>query len=125
LYRPILLDDVAKRHPSLKIIVEHMGGVEFFYEALAVVRNNQNCYAGITWTLNVDSKWYVPHDMLMLLLKKIGSEKVIYGGDYPYPDNLAAEQRLISDIKTIKGWDLSAEEKKNILGGNLEKIISN
>ena len=123
-YRPILIDEVARRHPFLRIVVEHMGGVEFFYEALAVVRNNPNCYAGITWTLGESSNWYVPHEMLMLLLKKIGSERIVYGADYPYPSNLAAEQRLRSDIAAIKGWKLPKEDEENILGGTLEQLLS-
>lgn len=39
-YMPLLLDDVAQRHPHLPIIIEHLGGMAFFDQALAALRND-------------------------------------------------------------------------------------
>ena len=43
-YRPILLDNVAYKHPKLKIIVEHSHDTLFFKEVLAVLKNNSKIW---------------------------------------------------------------------------------
>ncbi len=120
-YRPLLLDEVAQKHPKLKIVVEHMGGSEFFFEALAVVRNNQNCYAGITGILRREIKGQaVPLDWLRLLLDVIGSHRIIYGTDYPYQGLKEIEE----DLCIIRSLGLPPEDEENILGRTLERLIS-
>ena len=120
-YMPILLDDVAQEFPSLKIIIEHVGGTVFFDQALAVLQNNSNCYAGITGCLNkkITSTAYVPEEKIMLLIDRIGSDRIIYGLDYPY-DSL---ENWRQEIEIINDWEISEDDKLNILGRTLEKVI--
>ncbi|MCD6083675.1 amidohydrolase family protein [Candidatus Aerophobetes bacterium] len=118
-YAPILLDKIAQNHPRLKIIVEHMGGYEFFHQALAVVRNNPNCYAGISTVLQEDYSWYIPQSELMYLLRTVGPERIIYGADFPYNGLL----RIKRDIEIIRSWNLSQEDEENILGKNLKRLL--
>ena len=121
-YMPILLDNVAQKHPDLKIIIAHMGGVAFFDQALAVLHNNKNCYAGITQCSGRDWKSIMPPERVKLILDIPGAEnRIIYGLDYPFnPDNL---QALSDDIKWIQSLNISKEEQEKILGKNLEKLI--
>jgi len=81
-YVPILLDDVAQAHPDLPIIIEHIGGAEFYQEALAVLRNNENMYAGITSTLQPEDEWHIPLKDITKLIRVIGAHRIIYGTDY-------------------------------------------
>jgi len=118
-YRPILIDRIAQQFPDLQIIVEHMGGWEFFGEALAVVRNNSNCYAGITSTLDEDWAWHVPGELLRHMISLLGSERVIYGTDYPYRQ----QDDIRADIEAVHRICNSLEEADNILGASLAALI--
>ncbi len=118
-YRPILIDRIAQQFPDLQIIVEHMGGWEFFGEALAVVRNNSNCYAGITSTLDRAWAWYIPGELLRHMISLIGSERVIFGTDYPFRQ-LAG---IRTDIEAVHSICNSPEEADNILGDNIAALI--
>ena len=128
-YFPILLDNVAQRHPKLKIIIEHTigWGANFFTfdQSLAVLQNNPNTYAGITGSFepilpHMDkSPVYNPKARLLLLLKVIGAERIIYGLDYPY----GGLDKLKKDIKFIYSLKISRKEKELILGRNLEKLL--
>ncbi len=120
-YMPILLDDVAQRHPGLSIIIEHIGGMAFFDQALAVLHNNENCYVGLTQCSGRDPKYYVPPEKIKLLLSTVGAQRIIYGLDHPW--NAGNLNALKHDLKWIRSWDISDEDKERILGGNLEKLL--
>lgn len=118
-YTPVLLDKIAQDHPRLKIIVEHMGGYEFFHQALAVVRNNPNCYAGISTVLQENDTWYIPQNELKHLLRTVGSERIIYGTDFPY----SGLSKIKHDIEIIRSWNLPQKDEENILGENLKRLF--
>lgn len=120
-YMPILLDDVAQSHPDLPIIMEHVGGVAFFDQALAVMHNNKNCYAGLTQCSGRAPIYSLAPDRLKLLLSTVGPDRLIYGLDHPWNrSNLAA---LKSDIGWIRGWDISEQDRQKVLGGNLSRLV--
>ena len=119
---PLLIDDIAQAHPDLPIIIEHIGGVAFFDQALAVLHNNKNCYAGITQVSGRDPNYALSPERFELLLGTVGTDRMIFGYDYPwnYEDNYGA---LKSDLEWIRGWPVSDEDKGKVLGGNLERLI--
>ena len=39
-YHPLLCDELAYFYPKLKFTMEHVGGLSFFFDALAVLTNN-------------------------------------------------------------------------------------
>ncbi len=121
-YMPILLDDVARRHPNLPLIIEHVGGAAMFDQALAVLQDKENCYAGLTQA----SGRYLPYalwpERVKLLLDTVGADRIIYGTDYPWhEDNLGAVR---DDIAWIRSWGLSSEDKAKILGGNMQRLLA-
>ena len=118
-YQPILLDDLAQRHPKLPIIIGHVGGVAFFDQALAVLQNNRNTYAEVAQTRREEVAWHLSADRIKLLLRYVGPNRIIYGADYPYND-LAV---LRDDLAWIRSWGLSAEDEAKILGGNLARLL--
>lgn len=119
-YRPILLDDVAQAHPDLPIIIEHTGGFAFFYEALAVLQNNRNCYAGIAQTRGQDYRWYMSPERLDILIEMIGPGRIIYGADFPFN----TVEGIAEDIKAIKSLKITKEDKMKILGGNIARLVN-
>lgn len=121
-YMPILLDDVAQRHPNLNLIIEHLGGIALFDQALAVLHNNSHCYAGITSVSGSTSTWTITPQRLQVLLDTVGPSRMIFGTDYPWhEDSLVA---IRDDIAWIRSWGLSAEDEANVLGGNMERMIA-
>ncbi len=120
-YLPILIDEVAQKHPKLPIIIEHTGGGAFFNQALAVLQNNQNCYAGIAQVRREDSLWYLSPEQISIVLKRIGTTRIIYGADYPWNDI----KNIKKDIEMILNWKkIGTDEKENILGGNISNLVS-
>ncbi len=118
-YEPILIDDLAQRHPKLPIIIGHVGGCAFFDQALAVLQNNRNTYAELAQTRREEVPWHLSAERIRLLLRYIGPGRIIYGADYPYND-LGI---LRDDVAWIRGWGLSAQEEAGILGGNLARLL--
>ncbi len=120
-YMPLLLDDIAQRHPKLPLILEHVGGIAFFDQALAVLHNNKNCYAGLTQCSGRDPL-YALGERRRLLLETVGADRIVYGFDHPWnTDNASA---LKNDIAWVRGWDISEADKEKILGGNLLRLIA-
>lgn len=116
-YLPILLDEVAQNHPKLPIIIEHCGGGPFFNQALAVLQNNQNCYAGIAQVRK--ALYRLSPEQISILLKSIGPTRIIYGADYPHYDF----EDIKKDIKMVLNWKISTDEKEKILGGNMSNLV--
>jgi len=131
-YRPSLIGLLAEKYRRLKIIVEHMGGRNYFEEALAVVERCENCYAGLTSTLHavteagrpdvakpVENSSYLSAEKICELIAKLGARRIIYGADYPFNGAGAVAQ----DLERIQDWPISEEEKKYILGQTLEELL--
>jgi predicted TIM-barrel fold metal-dependent hydrolase len=120
-YMPLLLDEVAQRHRRLPIIIEHIGGGAFFDQALAVLHNNDNCYAGLTQCSGRDPKYALDPVRRDVLLKTIGPERIIYGLDYPW--NQDNPQALKDDLAWVRGWPIAEVDQQKILGGSLARLV--
>ncbi len=120
-YRPLLLDEVAHKFPNLSIIIDHLGGYAFFHEALAVLQNNRNLYAGMTQVSGRAAPYTITEERLRVLIETVGPGRMIYGLDYPWnPDN---KQALLDDIAWVRSWGLSDEDTAAVLGGNILRLI--
>ena len=120
-YRPLLLDTVARKYPDLVIIVDHLGGYAFFHEALAVLNNNRNLYAGFTQTSGRAAPYHLPADRAAVVIEIIGPDRIVYGLDYPWnPDNLEA---LKQDIEWVASLGMSYQDTLKVLGGNIKSLI--
>lgn len=120
-YMPLLLDDIAQAHPKLPLIIEHLGGIAFFDQALAVLHNNKNCYAGLTQCSGRDPKYVLSEARRDLLLSTVGADRIIYGLDYPW--NTDNPEALKNDLAWIRSWGLPEEDQHKILGGNLSRLV--
>jgi predicted TIM-barrel fold metal-dependent hydrolase len=120
-YMPLLLDDIAQAHPKLPLIIEHLGGIAFFDQALAVLHNNKNCYAGLTQCSGRDPKYALDPARRDLLLSTVGADRIIYGLDYPWHEN--NPEALANDLAWVRSWGISEEDQQKILGGNLCRLI--
>jgi predicted TIM-barrel fold metal-dependent hydrolase len=131
-YQMLLFDEVAYNFPRLRFSMEHMGGYSFFKEALLVMNNNsrdeiQHVFAG--WTsipMGEDEfgnprrgVWSLTDDDLCDLIYQTGTERSIFGLDFPYNDI----EKTKKAIDRIKNLPISEEAKRGILGENLKREL--
>ena len=131
-YQMLLFDEVAFNFPRLRFSMEHMGGYSFFKEALLVMNNNsrdeiQHVFAG--WTsipMGEDEfgnprrgVWSLTDDDLCDLIYQTGTERSIFGLDFPYNDI----EKTKKAIDRIKNLPISEEAKRGILGENLKREL--
>jgi len=102
--------DVARRFPDLHVLVAHTGrSFDYAQMVVAAAREYPNLYAELTYTA-------VPNGLVEYLCAEIGADRVLFGTDSP-----------MRDPRPQLGWvlftRLSAEEKRQIVGGNFRRIL--
>ncbi len=126
-YHPLLFDELAYRYPRLRFSMEHVGGLSFFDDALAVMLNNTppgksgNVFGGITSVLNRthNKQWFLGAQRVEMLLDLLGPDQFIFGLDFPYNKEAETEEA----IAAVQSLQTSQESKDLILGGNLERVL--
>lgn len=91
--RPWLLDEVAIRHPDLRMILAHLGH-PFGGECLAVIRKHPHVYA------DVAALFYRPwqfYNTLILAQEYHVTHKLLFGTDYPF----AGSEESITGLRDI------------------------
>ena len=131
-YQMLLFDEVAYNFPRLRFSMEHMGGYSFFKEALLVMNNNSrdeihHVFAGWTSIPMCEDEfgnprrgaWTLTDDDLCDLIYQTGTERSIFGLDFPYNDI----EKTKKAIDRIKNLPVSEEAKRGILGENLKREL--
>jgi len=103
------MEDIAKKYPNVSIFLDHAGGSFPKAEEYAVLaKKYDNVYLQLTYTS-------VPEGMVEYLCAEGLADKTLYGTDAP-----------MRDPRPQLGWvvyaNVSVEDKKKILGGNMRKI---
>ena len=107
--RPIYLDRVALDFPELVIVGGHIG-YPWTDEAITVATKHVNLY--------IDTSAYTVKrypSQLIQYMRNNGSDKVLFGSNYP----------MITPEKALRGLDdldLTPETKKKFLGGNAQRV---
>jgi predicted TIM-barrel fold metal-dependent hydrolase len=123
-YVPMLLDDIARDHPALPILIEHMGGMAMFDEALSVLMNNRLVFAGYTMETGPMGRFpssALRPEQIQTLRHVAGPARIIYGLGYPW--NSDNRRALRDDIAEIRAWGWLNEDKAKVLGGNLRRLV--
>lgn len=127
-YHPLKFDEIAWAHPRLGMVLEHLGGLPFYYDVLAVLGNNLpsgrpgHLYGGISSVLNRDLQrlWYLGLERIGEAIFMLGEDMPIYGLDFPYnPVELVRD-----DLRQLRQLDLSEQGFAKLFGGNLERAIA-
>jgi predicted TIM-barrel fold metal-dependent hydrolase len=130
-YQPLLIDNIMHRHPTLKVIIEHMGvsdgiGRGFFDQALAVVFNHGarwckgGVYAGLTGLAKPQHRQLVAD-----AIHEAGSKRCVFGLDWPHLDGRApAIARYEAELSVIRSIGLSPEQYADIMGGTLRELTA-
>jgi len=88
--QPLLIDDVARRHPGLRQVIAHVGH-PWQRDTVQVLRGNEHVYA------DVSGLWARPFDGYLALVNAIEwgvTGKLLFGSDLPLWTPAAAQQGL-------------------------------
>ncbi|MCR4438060.1 MAG: amidohydrolase family protein [bacterium] len=104
------VSDIAPRYPNIAFILAHSGtSWKVAREHVALAKQFPNVFLEITFTS-------VTNGVIEFMLEELGSERVLYGSDAP-----------MRDPYPQFGWvayaDLPEEDKRNILGRNMQRIL--
>ncbi|HMR67644.1 MAG TPA: amidohydrolase family protein [Anaerolineae bacterium] len=115
---PATVDFVAGAFPEVKMIIAHLGtqGEMFTVESLLVAGRHENVY--------VETSFAMPH-MLIEAVHTIGPERVLFGSNCP-PLEPTQQLMNVEEALTFEppiGMSLSAEDTRQILGGNLARLL--
>ena len=88
--RPILLDEVARNFPNLKILIADMG-YPWIDETFILLAKHANLYADISAMLQ---KPWIAYDALVRAWQHQIDEKICFGSDFPFSDAATAVNTL-------------------------------
>ncbi|MGI5238335.1 amidohydrolase family protein [Dactylosporangium sp. CA-139066] len=97
LSNPLLVDDVARRHPGLRQIIAHLGH-PWQRETVVVLRKNRNVFG------DVSASWARPLDGFMALVRAQEwgvVPKLLFGSDFPMwtPVDAVAGLRALAEMR--------------------------
>jgi hypothetical protein len=120
-YLPLFLWHVEIRWSEVQALAAAYPGLAVVIETQwqKVLYNTRNLFSLLESCPNVlvESSNLVGQDHVSCLVRSFGSERLLYGSFLPANDPCAA-------IGLILDADISAEERTNILGANLERLIA-
>ncbi|MHB8794329.1 MAG: amidohydrolase family protein [Candidatus Nanopelagicales bacterium] len=109
---PRMLADIVRTFPDLRLVACHFGGFHQFDEAEREVVG-LDVYLETSWPPTLAE---LDRDRLIGIIEKHGTERVVFGSDWPMADP-RAEIHLIRDL----GFDEASTA--NILGLNLARFL--
>lgn len=127
--RPMLLDEVACRHPDLKLILAHAGR-PFYSEAALLIRKYPNVYADICANVGrKNGEALLAYVLLSLNVYAGAAERLIFGSDFPIfsPALFLDQFRSAAAERWAQGWGLdplSDADQARILSGNLSRLLN-
>jgi len=115
--RPLLLEEVLKRHPKLRLYVEN-AGYPFADEMLAILYMYPNLYVDVS-TIT----WLIPriafHDYLQRLVSAGFGDRIMFGTDqFGFPETTAA---AVEGIEAARF--LTAGQKRDIFYNNAARFF--
>lgn len=124
----LLMADILREFAELKFIFAYFGGAVPFlqhrfdatYQMLRGINFVKDLKANPTDYLKniyVDTSGDKNKTNFLLALEFLGPKHLLWGSDWPAKKDVAGSMQVVRDL------DISAEDKQNILGGNLAEIL--
>lgn len=110
--RPLLLDEVAREFPSLKMIVAHFG-YPWIDECIVLIGKHPNVYASVSGLLH--RPWQAFHAMLSAYQYGV-MDKLLFGSDFPFKSATAAIEALYSINQFTLGTSLPTIPRQQLRG---------
>ena len=110
--QPVLLDEVAREFPDLKIIIAHMG-FPWVHETIVLLAKHPNVYADISWLLH--QPWQAYQSLLGAHQHGV-MPKLLFGSGYPYTDAASCIEALYGINHMVKGTSLPVVPREQLRG---------
>lgn len=114
---PTLIDDVATRFPTLRIMITHLGTL-WHNEAFMVVEKNPNVFIDTAAYLYEIGELLTPN-----VISRIGMEKVVFGTDFPMP-YARKPHRIVEFVEAIRSIALPSDIQRAIFWDNCFRLIN-
>lgn len=110
--RPVLLDNVAREFPKLRIVIAHMGypGID---ETVVLLGKHEHLYAEISGLL--DFPW-TSYNALLTAYQYGVMDKLLFGSDFPFKAPAACIEALYSINQVSQGTNLTAIPREHLRG---------
>lgn len=110
--RPLLLDEVAREHPDLKIIIAHLG-YPWVEEAIVMLGKHPNVYSEISWLLHQPWQAYTA----LLSAHQYGvMDKLLFGSGFPFTSAAHTMEALYSINHLCHGTNLPTIPRQQLRG---------
>jgi predicted TIM-barrel fold metal-dependent hydrolase len=124
----LLMADILRQYPQVKFIFAYFGGVichlagrfDATYQMLRginFVKDLQGAPSDYLKNIYVDTSGDKNRTNFLAALELLGPRHLLWGSDWP------AKKDVSGAIQAIKDLGITQEDKENILGGNLERIL--
>ena len=101
-------------HPSLKIILGHMGeGLPFLLCATMKEKTFRDIFCEHFW---ITTSGFFSDTALMCSMMEMGIDRILFSVDYPFAENLPGTEWL----KTLP---LGPEDTEKVLNGNARRLL--
>jgi predicted TIM-barrel fold metal-dependent hydrolase len=106
---PLDLAELARRHPNIPLICSHVGG-DWERGIRGAIRATRNVY--------IDVAGFDPTaGAVEMAVRELGSERILFGSD-------AGVRTFASQLGKVMGAEIPEAARKQILGGNLKRLLA-
>jgi len=107
---PREVEEISEKYPEVNFLLAHSGGnYTVARQNCELAKKKKNVFLEITLTT-------VTYGVIEFMAEEVGAEKIIFGTDAPMRDP-------IPQLGWLAYTRLSEEEKRKILGENMQKIL--
>ncbi|MHC5112220.1 MAG: amidohydrolase family protein [Planctomycetota bacterium] len=110
--RPVLLDEVARELPDLKIVIAHMG-FPWVSETTTLLSKHENVFAETSWVL--DYPWQAYHALISAYEFGV-MDKLFFGSGFPFGSAVNAIEGLYSINHVSHGTNLPSIPRECLRG---------
>ncbi|MEW6008391.1 MAG: amidohydrolase family protein [Candidatus Omnitrophota bacterium] len=124
----LLMSDILRKYCDVKFIFAYFGGItchiagrfDATYKMLRGInfvkdlKDNPTAYLK---NIYVDTSGDISKTNFLSALELLGPKHLLWGSDWP------AKKDIIGSIKAVKDLAIKQEDKEDILGGNLERVL--
>ncbi len=114
--RPILLDEIARAFPDLKMVISHLG-YPWVDEALTLIRKHEHVLANLAGLLG--QPW-IAYDALLRACQLEITDKLLFGSDFPFAAAAESIEALYNINQFARGTNLPVIDREN-----LRQIVEN
>jgi hypothetical protein len=108
--------DVLREFPGINLIFAHMCR-GFSDEVAEVMQDFPNAYLDTSGAISgIANPFAIPDDEAMAMIRRVGSDRVLFGSDWPW-------HHPIKDAQRIDRLPLGTEEKRLIFYENAQRVL--